>query len=81
MRLYMVYYALHARTQTDVQWLTERFLPYLDDWKSVDGREGVTKAEKGMMLLSSETRLGLRITGEHSHACNSLGLYIIHVYT
>ena len=28
-------------------------------------REGFTQPEKGMMLLSKETRAGLRITGEH----------------
>ena len=49
---------------TCVQWLTEVFLPYLDEWEtSVSERSGFTKTERGMMLLSRETRLGLRITG------------------
>ena len=47
-----------------LQWLTEVFLPYLDEWEdSVSERPGFTKTEKGMMLLSRETRMGLRITG------------------
>ena len=47
-----------------VQWLTEVFLPYLEEWEtSVSERSGFTKIEKGMMLLSRETRLGLKITG------------------
>ena len=47
-----------------VQWLTEVFLPYLDEWEdSVSERSGFTKTQKGMMLLSRETRMGLRITG------------------
>ena len=49
---------------TCVQWLTEVFLPYLDEREtSVSERSGFTKTERGMMLLSRETRLGLRITG------------------
>ena len=55
----------------DLQWLTEEFLPYLDLWeKTVSEREGFLNAEKNMMLLSQETRDGLRITGTcmHVHA-------------
>ena len=29
-------------------------------------RDGFTQSEKSMMLLSKETRLGLRITGEYT---------------
>ena len=44
--------------------VAEVFLPYLDEWEtSVSERSGFTKIEKGMMLLSRETRLGLKITG------------------
>lgn len=49
-----------------MQWLEEVFIKYLDDWKkSVKEREGTyTETERKMMLLSSETQLGLRMTGE-----------------
>ena len=51
-------------TKYYIQWLEEEFLPYLDQWeKSVEAREGFTKTQKKQMLLSSETRLGLRMTG------------------
>lgn len=37
---------------------------YLSDWeKSVDSRGTYTPAEKNKMLLSQQTRSGLRITG------------------
>ena len=50
----------------DMQWLREEFLPYLDRWEeSVFKREGFSNVEKKMMLLSQETRNGLRITGIH----------------
>ena len=41
------------------------FLKYLDDWeKAVQERPGFSAEEKNSMLISHETRLGLRITGE-----------------
>ena len=47
-----------------MQWLREEFLPYLERWEeSVSKREGYSKVEEKMMLLSQETRNGLRITG------------------
>ena len=47
-----------------LQWLEEVFLPYLEAWeRSVECREGFTAAQKQRMLLSSETRLGLKMTG------------------
>ena len=47
-----------------LQWLEQVFLPYLEAWeKSVRSREGFTAAQKQRMLLSSETRLGLKMTG------------------
>ena len=43
-------------------------MPYLDNWeRSVQEREGFSKAAKLKMLLSAETRLGLRITGNSRH--------------
>ena len=48
-----------------LQWLRGVFLAYLDAWeKSVDERPGFSEEEKKRMLLSSETRLGLRMTGK-----------------
>ena len=39
-------------------------MPYLDDWeKCVKERTGFSSEEKRRMLLSSETILGLRMTG------------------
>ena len=54
------------------QWQENDFLGFLDSWKSVAKRpslskktdQGFTMKQKKMMLLSAETRLGLRITGE-----------------
>lgn len=61
---------VHLYVLCNIQWLTEVFLPYLDDWeRSVADREGYSRSEKGMMLLSNETRVGLKITG--------LGIYRI----
>ena len=48
------------------QWLEEDFLGYLDAWESsVNSRPGYTKTEKGKMMLSPATRIGLRITCEY----------------
>ena len=53
-------------TKYYTQWLEEEFLPYLDQReKNVETREGFTKTQKKQMLLSSETHLGLRMTGMH----------------
>ncbi len=47
-----------------LQCLKDEFLKYLDDWeKSVQSREGIPNKVKKLMLLSSQTLLGLRITG------------------
>ena len=47
-----------------MQSLTDEFLPYLENWESsVAAREGFPNAVKSMMLLSTETRLDLKITG------------------
>lgn len=45
------------------------FLPYLVNWeKSVDARQGeYSKSQRKRMLLSTETRLGLRMTGTYSY--------------
>ena len=41
-----------------LQWLEERFIPYLDEWEaSVLRREDFSKAEKNRMLLSTETQM------------------------
>ena len=53
-----------------VQWLEETFLPYLDAWEQSIGkvlrREGFSKEQKNRMLLSRETRLGLRMTSKYT---------------
>ena len=39
-------------------------MKYLDEWEEgVKGRTGFSNSEKERMLLSRETRRGLRITG------------------
>ena len=44
--------------------MVRKFLPYLDKWEeSVHDRPGFMNSQK-RMLLSSETLLGLRITGD-----------------
>ena len=44
-------------------WLEDAFLGYLDAWENaVEKRDGFSKTEKALMLLSNETREGLRIT-------------------
>ena len=57
-----------------LQWLTDVFLPYLDEWEeSVDGREGFSPSQKNMMMLSKETRDGLKLTGmtnKNVYACS-----------
>ena len=55
---------IFIKPYTYIQWLEEEFLPYLDSWEySVQEREGYCVAEKNKMLLSVETRLGLKFTG------------------
>jgi len=45
--------------------LKEELLPYLQQWEdSVDQRVGFSAKQKAMMLLSKETRLGMRATSE-----------------
>ena len=47
-----------------MQWLKTEFLGYLNDWeKSVMERPGFDDDVKKKMMLSSETLLGLRMTG------------------
>ena len=63
----IVYIIMHVQILLlTVQWLEEEFIPYLDAWeKSVEAREGFTKTQKKLMMLSPETSKGLRITGKH----------------
>jgi len=57
-----------------VQWLKEVFLKYWIDWEksSKDESEGFSKTEKGNMLLSDSTWLGLKMT------CKLIYLFIIY---
>ena len=48
-----------------LQWLVDVFLKYLDEWeKEAADHEELPKKEQQRMCLSTETLLGLRITGE-----------------
>ena len=61
-----------------LQWLLDVFLKYLDNLeKSVEKREGFAKEEKNLMILSHETRLGLRITGEDNSVYNAYMIFFI----
>lgn len=52
------------------QWLEGEFLSYLDQWEeSVKSRTDIENQDKDQLLLSRETRMGLRMTG----------IYICHV--
>ena len=47
----------------NVLWLTDVFLLYFDEWEeTVKEREGFDQSQKSMMMLSAETRQGLRLT-------------------
>ena len=57
--------ALQLRTPI-MQWLEDEFLGYLSEWEeAVEKRTGFEPHERKRMLLSSETHLGLRITGSY----------------
>uniref|UniRef100_A0A1X7UNS3 Transposable element P transposase-like GTP-binding insertion domain-containing protein n=1 Tax=Amphimedon queenslandica TaxID=400682 RepID=A0A1X7UNS3_AMPQE len=46
-----------------LKWLEQDFIQFLDEWEdSVENKEGFSKAEKNLILLSHETRVRLRIT-------------------
>lgn len=48
-------------------WLKETFLQYLDEWEREVAEEKTLKdKEKSRMMLSRETREGLRITGKNN---------------
>ena len=50
-----------------LEWLQNDFLAYLTAWEeSVESRTGFTKKQKKKMLLSSETRLGIKMTGGYN---------------
>ena len=47
-----------------MQWLKDHFLAYLCEWEnSVKSRKTYTPAQRNKMLLSRQTREGLKITG------------------
>ena len=53
-----------------MQWLSGTFLGYLEEWeKEIKKVPGLTATEQNKLLLSRETRQGLRITGEQLHDC------------
>ena len=54
------------------------FLKYLDDWeKSVEQRNGFSKDEKKVMVISLATRVGLRITGKDNEYCTMVHIAYI----
>lgn len=57
------------------QWLNNDFLGYLHEWESQVGMQrDLSKSEKSKLLLSKETRDGLKITGK---ICNQHTVSII----
>ena len=47
-----------------LQWLTDEFIPYLNEWESsIKKRRIFSPPSKSMMLLAKETRNGINITG------------------
>lgn len=52
-----------------MQWLEDVFLPYLDKWEaSIETLlTHLSKSQQQRMMLSAETRLGLRMTGNLLH--------------
>lgn len=53
-----------------MQWLKEDFLKYIDDWEDgVMKRKKFTVTQKYKMLLSQETLLGIRMTGNEKTDC------------
>jgi hypothetical protein len=59
-------YKLPYRSAQDIRlrWLQQDFLGYLSSWEeSVRDRDGFSRMQKKQMMLSTETLLGLRITG------------------
>ena len=58
-----------------LQWLKDELLSYLQQWeKSVEKREGFSPKAKSMMVITKETRFGIRVTGLF---CN---LYLLHCF-
>ena len=51
-------------------------LPYLDEWEeSIHKREGFNKDEKNRMHLSTQTTLGLRMTGKYIYVSENKKTY------
>ena len=56
----------------NLQWLEDAFLSYFSDWEAgVQSRPGFSAAQKALMLLSRETREGLRMTGMYNYVLHS----------
>ena len=66
-----------------VQWVEDVFLSYLDKWESSVEAHGASfsKAEKERMLISAETRLGLRMTDYNESIARHLHSIILLCYT
>ena len=49
------------------QWLQGVFLPWLDDWeKQVKDRKDIKGKQKKKLLLSDETKFGIKMTGKYN---------------
>ncbi len=66
-----------------LQWLSEDFIGYLNDWKkSVDERRDVADGGRDVMQLSQETLDGLKMTGKPCmHSVCSILITAIVVYS
>lgn len=62
----MIAIAYHSVIRSNNFFVVNRCVfAYLDEWEdSVKGRDSFDKSQKSMMLLSVETRQGLRLTGK-----------------
>ncbi len=64
LKVYTYHYSIAELYHNFTQWLESDFLQYLKEWElCVACRPNFTAAEKKKMLLSDETRLGLKVTG------------------
>ena len=60
------------------KWLEEDFLGYISDWETyVKNIDGVSQKIRQKMLLSPQTLLGLKITGEmHAYCRHNIILFL-----
>lgn len=61
------------------KWLEEDFLGYISDWETyVKNIDGVSQKMRQKMLLSPQTLLGLKMTGEmHAYCRHNIILFLL----